>query len=77
MLENLGKLTVSEMDREEMDQICFADPDRKIFCNELTPIPSICFSLSAGTLGRELVEAPLAVRRGGAQSPKVAAPAEG
>jgi hypothetical protein len=33
VLENLGKLTVSEMDREEMDQFCFADPDRKIFCN--------------------------------------------
>ena len=33
VLENLGKLTVSEMDREEMDLICFADPDRKIFCN--------------------------------------------
>ena len=71
-------LTVSAMGREEKDRICLTDRDRcKIFCNNLAPIPSVCFALSAGALDRELVEAPPAAHRGYAQSPKVASPAEG
>ena len=69
-------LTVSAMGREEKDRICLTDRDRcKIFCNYLAPIPSVCFTLSVGTLGRDLEEAPLVVHRGYTQSPKVASPA--